>query len=224
MEKARRLRRKTSTALPCRLNPTRQPTRRRLQGGHGQQRCEDDIDRKLATDFGSNTAAYTTALAHAKTLQAALVAPGATQVAAHIAAVACADQAMLDSLKAMTLATPRYRREKIGLRRSICRRQHCQHGVRQMKNDPSAPVCRIHDPAGHPRPMQRPTSSTSTASRTPSKPPARPPTAFRQPRRLHQPYRHQQKPTPWLPYGTPSAGTVRRMGRIWRKTKRNSSC
>ena len=65
----------------------------------------DDIDRKLATDFGSNTAAYTTALNHAKTLQAALVAPGATQVAAHIAAVACADQAMLDGLKAMTLAT-----------------------------------------------------------------------------------------------------------------------
>ena len=65
----------------------------------------DDIDRKLATDFGGNTAAYTTALNHAKTLQAALVAPGATQVAAHIAAVACADQAMLDGLKAMTLAT-----------------------------------------------------------------------------------------------------------------------
>lgn len=75
----------------------------------------DDIDRKIATDFGAIPSEYTLALNHAKTLQAALLTASAVQanslpassveVTNHVSAVSCAPALLRDRLKADTLAT-----------------------------------------------------------------------------------------------------------------------
>lgn len=75
----------------------------------------DDIDRKLATDFGAIPSEYTQALNHAKTLQAALLTASAVranslpvssvEVTNHVSAVSCAPAILRARLKADTLAT-----------------------------------------------------------------------------------------------------------------------
>ncbi|MDD4964222.1 MAG: hypothetical protein PHI11_09935 [Gallionella sp.] len=65
----------------------------------------DDIDRKLAIDFGSTPADYRIAVNHARTLQAALVIAGSVQIADHASAVSCAPRGLLMRLKSNTLAT-----------------------------------------------------------------------------------------------------------------------
>ena len=65
----------------------------------------DDIDRKIATEFGSNSAEYANALAHAQTLQAAIATPSAERSAAHIAKIVCLSPEMLARTSPVTLST-----------------------------------------------------------------------------------------------------------------------
>lgn len=65
----------------------------------------DDIERKLAADFGAVPAEYAAAAVHARTLGAALVTPIETNLSAHLAVVSCTDAALLARLRAVTIAT-----------------------------------------------------------------------------------------------------------------------
>ena len=65
----------------------------------------DDIERKLATDLGSSTTDYAAAVDHAKTLQAAIVAPTASAAAAHLAIVNCMTSTRRLHAREMTIAT-----------------------------------------------------------------------------------------------------------------------
>ena len=65
----------------------------------------DDIDRKLATDFGAVPAQHTVAIAHARSLQKAIASISATNTSAHVLSVSCTDAAALKRHKTVTMAT-----------------------------------------------------------------------------------------------------------------------
>lgn len=66
----------------------------------------DDLDRLIATQFGTNTGLYDLARQHARTQQAALLAPSPENVNAHVAVIRCiSDAKRLSDLKLVTAAT-----------------------------------------------------------------------------------------------------------------------
>lgn len=65
----------------------------------------DDIDRRLALDFGQNSSDYDIAVKVARSLQITLTVPTAENVAAHISSFICLDDDMLKRLSAITSAT-----------------------------------------------------------------------------------------------------------------------
>jgi hypothetical protein len=65
----------------------------------------DDIDRKIATDFGAVQAQHTAAVSHAKSLQKAITSVSTANSSAHVLAVSCSDTAALKRHKTITTAT-----------------------------------------------------------------------------------------------------------------------
>lgn len=65
----------------------------------------DDIDRRIAREFGNESVLYTKAVLFAKTEQAALLNPAPAVIEAHLAALGCiGDRAAVDRLSSMTKA------------------------------------------------------------------------------------------------------------------------
>jgi hypothetical protein len=65
----------------------------------------DDVDRLLATAFASDGRMTPAALTHAKTLQAAILAPGSDRPAAHARALSCLPPSQWPQLRNITLQT-----------------------------------------------------------------------------------------------------------------------
>ena len=66
----------------------------------------DDVDRRLATEFGASTTAYAIAKEHASRLQSALIAPSATSKRAYVDYSRCvSDLSLLSRLGKQTEAT-----------------------------------------------------------------------------------------------------------------------
>lgn len=66
----------------------------------------DDVDRMLASEFGTNAQNYTAATTYAKTQQAAITAPTEATISQHLSLVRCIDDdKKLDDFKKITTAT-----------------------------------------------------------------------------------------------------------------------
>ena len=70
-----------------------------------QNGIRDDVERKIAADFGSIPTEYAVAFAHGKSIQAAILVTNQSNSTKHVQLLVCADRSLLMRLRGVTLAT-----------------------------------------------------------------------------------------------------------------------